>query len=36
MIRPASSQNAIESGIRVSFIQNELTTGSSHRNAIPS
>src|SRR5262245_8455815 len=30
------SQNATESGISVSFIQNELCTGSVHRNAIPS
>ena len=36
MIRPSSSQNAIESGISVSFIQNVPTTGSSHTNAMPS
>src|SRR4029450_10720336 len=35
-IRPSASQNAIESGISVSFIQNAPTTGSSHTNAIPS
>jgi hypothetical protein len=35
-IRPSSSQNAIESGITVSFIQNVPTTGSSHTNAMPS
>src|SRR6266545_5267495 len=36
MIRPSSSQKAIESGISVSFIQNVPTTGSSHTNAMPS
>jgi hypothetical protein len=34
-IRPASSQNAIDSGINVFFIQNRFSVGRSNKNAIP-
>jgi hypothetical protein len=34
-IRPEASQNAIESGIRVSFIQNAVCTGPSNTNTSP-